>query len=157
MIIGNPITLGGGGTTVGVSYNADGTQNLTILDKGKIVEVPPTLLWINDSPTSEFAAQTVSVDGADYTGYLVELRQSTTVSDTAVAYLPFTDTMIGLAVCAQFAYADTTYPTDVGRQVNAATTSSIEFGTGYAQASGSISRGNTYGIPTRIWGVKYAV
>ena len=41
------------------------------------VDLSPVLLWTNPSPTSEFAAQTVSLDLTEYNGVIVEFNKST--------------------------------------------------------------------------------
>lgn len=141
----------GGGTTVGVSYNADGTQNLAILDKGKIVEVPPVLLWENESPTSDFAAQTVAVDGG-YDGYLVECVVNAVIQDTSVVYIPANSTNVVVVAIT----IGTSGPDGVSRIVNSTSDGSIEFSSA-CLLNNSGTRYSNACIPTRIWGVKYAL
>lgn len=143
MIIGNPITLGGG-TNVGVSYNADGTQNLTILDKGKIVEEPPVLLWANSNPTSAFSAQTITVPSG-YAAFLCEARYSDMFDITCISYLHIGGDVQWVAAVRP---EGNQYS---GRKV-VTTETSLTF------RSGESGESNDYiAIPTRIWGVKYAV
>ena len=134
---------GGGGTTVGVSYNADGTQNLTILDKGEIVEEPPVLLWANTNPAAAFGDQTVALNGSEYEAYLVEARWDTTTETSQI-------TLVRKSSSDQLLSVTTGEPNFVLRFIKSATDSGMTFS--YYSNSGTSKC-----IPTRIWGVKYAV
>ena len=150
MIIGNPITLGGGGTTVGVSYNSDGTQNLIIKDKGNFVEVPPVLLWSNTNHTSTFSAQTLTLS-EEYSNFLIEFKYA---NSTAKYMTEF----IADGVSSPVAAIDTSNNVTVFRTITVSG-NSIVFATGKLKpaASNSVSDNDGAIIPVNIWGVKYAV
>ena len=44
------------------------------------VDLSPVLLWTNPSPSTEFAAQTVSLDLTEYAGVIIEFHQNNTQS-----------------------------------------------------------------------------
>ena len=150
VIYGNPITLGGGGTPIGVSYNADGTQNLTVLDKGNIVEEPPVLLWTNPNPNSGFGEQTINLP-TGYSAFLVELLSVYTGGTYNILYLPFNSNSLS------YACQSTSGTSQNGffRKIGPAVDGSITFGAAYLSNTAGAQYG--YAIPSRIWGVKYTV
>ena len=146
------------GTTIGVTYNADGTQNIIIKDNGKFVEVPPVLLWTNSNPSSVFAEQTVSVDGAEYDSYLVEVRGYYNDAGTA-----FGVTLVPKDGNSHSLSSTMANSLSFGIRRVIANGNNIEFSNGYTlsinSSSGATNGSSNNGgaIPTRIWGVKYVV
>lgn len=127
---------------------------LVNMSGGKVEEitevVEPVLLWTNARPTSEFAAQTVSLPSG-YSGYIVELRVST--SNAGVPNRTFVPNNGG-ALCAVSFYAESTG--NVGSLRNAiGKESAIEFS--YGRTTNSVNQNNSQAIPTRIWGVQYTL
>jgi hypothetical protein len=103
-----------------------------------------TLLWTNNSPTSSFGAQSVSIDLSDYQGVDIVWRWST--SDTGMFRQSFdkdTSSMI-------FSMANTrTY-----RELTVSD-SGVTFTTGYYAAyNASAATSAYYAIPVKIYGVK---
>ena len=152
-----------GGIQDGYYYEAIG-EEIAITENGSYDVRPyaiatvdvvsaPVLLWTNASPTSDFVAQTISVDGADYDGYLVEIHWSRADgAHKGVAYVP-----IGTAKATVAAHNNEsgTLNTAAFRAVESATKNSISFGIG-ASGPGRLEN-NYYAIPTRIWGVKFTL
>ena len=65
-----------------------GTGATTEADARAALGTNMTLLWTNGSPTSTFAAQSVSIDGANYDCYVVVAHASTNTD--ATTFLPWT-------------------------------------------------------------------
>ena len=189
MIYGQPVTFGGkpklqtktvtpsaSSKSVTPDSGYDGLSKVTVsgdsnlkaanIAKGKSIfgvagsyVGAPVLLWSNLTSTSGFEPQTVSVSGADYGAYLVEVRRN---SGTNV----LTDAPRGIGLIVKNAnhtqsvgvitgaQTNTTSCSGWTRSVVTATDTGIEFGSGYA-AAGSVS--NTAAVPTRIWGVKFSM
>ena len=109
-------------------------------------EIAPTLLWSNANPSASFAPQVLTFDG-EYSGFLVEVRSTTSDATTAVIYLP-----VGQG------YVDTFATRKSGngqgwRLVNSVNAGSIDFGNGIRTSSSGSSTNNSYAIPVNIWGV----
>lgn len=98
------------------------------------------LLWTNASPTSAFAAQSVSVAGADYDGYLVENKANTSSNDRVVTYVPKNKVTI------LYNYYPASY---TRRSITTANDTTLTFT--------SAASGDSTCIPTRIWGVKFTL
>lgn len=112
----------------------------------------PVLLWTNASPTSSFAAQVVTIE-TGYSAYLVEYEESkSTTGRKGVAYLPFSseEQVSGVATYK----TSNTSLRSVQRIINSCSDGSIDFGKGFLDGG---SNGSLYGIPTRIWGVKFTL
>ena len=115
---------------------------------------PPTLLWTNASPTSEFVAQTISLP-TGYSAYIVEYARSSSTnynSQRGKAYLGFSTSK--QANGAGVGYLSSNYYA-AGRVINSCSDGSINFGLGIQ--FGQASEVKTYGIPIRIWGVKWTL
>lgn len=134
-IIGNAVTLGGGGE--------------------------PELLWTNPAPTASFAPQNVTVSG-DYDGYIVEVvfnalsgqyTNQILVPNIINASTP-TD---GFFLCITKVYSGTTIHRPAYRRINSLNNGAFAFGEGKAQLSESYSTYNQYAVPIRIWGVKWTI
>lgn len=110
------------------------------------------LLWTNPSPTSAFAAQTVSLDLSEYDLVLVYICASN--QTTGGTLLLKVDDNIGFS---QVRYNNGTGAGDYGicnRFVKALTTG-VVFSTGYWQTSmGSMSQYDALSIPQKIYGIK---
>lgn len=123
------------------------------------VDVPlfqeaPVLLWTNGSPTSNFNAQTLSINGAEYDGYIVEIRWNNAVNGYGCAYIPFSTTPCAV-VAHRNASSGSVLDECAIREVKSASKSNIVFGNGLNGASRVELAGA--GIPTRIWGVKFTL
>lgn len=107
------------------------------------------LLWENASPTSEFAAQNVSIDLSQYSCIGI-LCYKITEPLILMGLQIFTKTTIGARIGinegAKF----------VQRTIETITNDGVEFGQGaiYNTYAGSASGGNGYVIPYRIYGIK---
>lgn len=146
MIIGNPITLGGKKAEGTISITANGTYDVTKYASANVnVVSAPVLLWTNASPTSSFAAQTVSVAGG-YDGYLVELKYDNSANN----YHTTTFTAVGSGQ-KFYAIAMSSY-TWYGRHITP-NNGNLVFGNTYSNYSNS----NLCATPTRIWGVKFTL
>lgn len=183
-ILGNPLSLGGGGAKIGVTLNEDGTQNLFLTDNNTVLDLlvgtedatatpadvasgktfyaqgqkktgtavtEPVLLWTNESPTSEFKAQTLTFAG-EWSAFLVEVKYTNSSTKTpSVAYLD--------VATPPNVIAGGSGPSDyiaVSRQIVAVTANSVKFGSSYASAAYNQPEGY-YCVPTRIWGVKFTL
>lgn len=112
------------------------------------VNVAPVLLWTNASPTSAFTPQTLTFDESGFSGYLVEIRYSTSVDTRWVGFIPIGTTMgVDKGV---YGYAGTSY---VSRYCGQGTGNSITINEGKI----GTSRNDVYAVPTRIWGVKFTL
>lgn len=105
----------------------------------------PVLLWTNASPTSDFDEQTVTV-AKGYSGYLIEILHDNDSATSAITY--FNVGSSGIAAC-------TEPPGYTGKRfIESVANGSIVFGIGQ---SNSTTENSDYGIPTRIWGVKWTI
>lgn len=133
-------------TEIGVSYNADGTQNLIIKDDGSVIEIPdpnPVLLWTNASPTSNWSNQTIKLNGEDYDAYLLKLVGYKDYQNYySIQYLPIDNTAHWLVA---LHYENSSYY-GTTRQFTASNSSIVT-------ASGAL----TQCIPVQIWGVKFTL
>lgn len=104
------------------------------------------LLWTNASPTSAFAAQTVSLNAAGYGAFIVEQKNNATSSAavTVTFYVPFGFTGRLISNTSHAFHS---------REYTSVSKSGIEFGSGYNASTASTS----YGIPLRIWGVNFTL
>ena len=107
----------------------------------------PTLLWINSSPTSSFAAQTIELDLSEYQYVAVVIRT-------------VTDQDITPRACGIFKISDNDsipYPPRVGYSGGSGTREIYATSTGVTISNCSFSGGavdNTCGIPLYIYGIK---
>lgn len=113
-----------------------------------IPSATPVLLWTNARPTSAFTPQTLTFDESGFSGYLVEIRYSTSVDTRWVGFIPIGTTMgVDKGV---YGYAGTSY---VSRYCGQGTGNSITINEGKI----ATSRNDIYAVPTRIWGVKFTL
>lgn len=124
----------------------------------------PVLLWTNASPTSEFGNQDVILP-TGYSAYIIEYRFSTSDASYGQTYFDFNgdDGALGVFSSAAVKY-QALYMYSAGRMILGVEDGKISFGTGFYSAATSRAAGgslgeysNTYGIPTRIWGVKFTL
>lgn len=101
----------------------------------------PVLLWTNASPTSTFTAQTISVDGAGYSSYMIELRDQTTTEVYGVW-------VIDKAIGRYTMY----FNGPRSRGITSMSDTDIVFSQGKYSTNN-----NTVCIPQRIWGVKFTL
>ena len=106
---------------------------------GGTEDLEPVLLWTNPSPTTEFAAQTVSLDLTDYAGVIIEFHQTDTQSFGTRTYIKKNDTVNGITGAG---YVDGSNTNGLARNVTV-TDSGVVFGTG-----------NIDCVPNKIYGVK---
>lgn len=104
------------------------------------------LLWENASPTSEFAAQTITVDLSQYTHYEVLcLVTNATYKDSIIS-----SGIIPVNKGALISYGWGDVNTVAHRRITESTLNSITFG----GASYNKTAGNSYVIPQAIYGIK---
>lgn len=101
------------------------------------------LLWTNASPTSSFAAQTVSLDLSGYDAVLIDVNCAYEFPDFGTCFV----CMVGRGV-----YMDVWNPTQNSKYFREATVAStgVTFGQGYF----STGANNNCAIPFRIYGIK---
>lgn len=136
-IIGNAVTLGGGGE--------------------------PALLWTNPSPSAAFSPQTVSL-AAGYSGYLVEFYGGVATSVEEIPPMPPLYVPVGLSEKDVSEFALNTgsiysWQANYARAIVSVNDGSIQFGNG-RKFSSPTSTSNVYNanmIPIRIWGVKWTL
>lgn len=103
-------------------------------------DLSPVLLWTNPNPTTNFAAQTVSLDLTDYSGVIVEINKSGTSQIlTTRVYAKKTD---------DFSVFGCGYIADVSiaRNILAVNDTGVQFG--------AVNTGTEVCIPYKIYGVK---
>lgn len=109
-----------------------------------------TLLWTNSSPTSTFAAQTVSLDLSGYTSIMTVFAYATTINGNR-------GTQTQLVDGAKYAF-DVPYESASGlwcrRDVTAAATGVVFGSGGFFAAEPGFTANNIYAIPLYIYGVK---
>lgn len=118
----------------------DGDVVLDAEDVGAMAEWD--LLWTNASPTSDFAAQTLTLDLSGYDAVLIETLVSGTANYGSSA-------IIRKGWSAVMAEKSATTGSVFGRQATV-TASGVQFGTGYENATAYAGRM----IPQRIYGIK---
>lgn len=118
----------------------DGTDNLFPTSRLE-------LLWTNSSPTSSFAAQTISLDLSDYAYVVIKMGVDTANLDHVCNFIALID---GGATRCEFSsrvimFRDATV-----------TTSGVSFGVNATVSSynGTVNNTNTNSIPLYIYGVK---
>ena len=110
-------------------------------------DLEPVLLWTNPSPTSDFTAQTVSLDLSDYAGVIVEFIKSTTSNKINTRlYAKKNEDVDGIFGAGSY-YVKGDSNTARGISV---TDTGVTFAEGY----GNMSLNNKTSIPIRIYGVK---
>ena len=118
----------------------------------------PVLLWTNASPTSDFNAQTISLNLTNYAGVLIEIAYGTNSTTKEFKYV----TYLKKGSSPEYGtwWIGTTYTNSSGTQVSHAqrevqsiTNTGVKFGYG---KSGNTQLA-TNGIPTRIWGVGWSL
>lgn len=133
-IIGNAVTLGGGGE--------------------------PELLWTNPNPAAEFAPQNVTVSG-DYDGYIVEVRYSYYEQYSCQILVPniinASTHPEGFFLAVTKLYSASVVNTPAYRRINNLNNGTFAFGEGKWRPNESYSTYNNRVIPTRIWGVKWSI
>lgn len=145
MIYGQPITFGGASGEIPITDN--GVYDVKKYATANVnVQSNPELVWTNASPTSSFAAQTVSVDGAGGTGYLVEIVRQATESTPVYGYCFVKIGGMSGACIGEGSVG-------VSRGIYQATNTGIQFLNGYMGAT----RKNEMAVPTRIWRVKFSL
>lgn len=100
------------------------------------------LLWTNDNPTTNFAAQTLSLDLSNYNYVIVVTRTSTSedYKNRASTIIPIGGTV----------YTGVGVSEDRAMRYAKASSSGIEF----SDAHYGLQDNNTYAIPYKIYGVK---
>lgn len=104
--------------------------------------VTVTLVWTNPNPTSNFAAQTLSLDLSGYDAVAIVSRQAGNTDRVSWDFA-----LIGETIVTQV--KNMASATIYGRSAEA-TSSGIVFGNGYAGSTA----GATNAIPVKIYGIK---
>ena len=113
-----------------------------------------TLLWTNESPTSEFAAQTISLNLSGYDAVEIICRYSRT-DDTSMRYI----CDVGNSASMYWFYytaTDRKYTGVRSRNVVSVSTAGVTFDTCSGKAGNSTTNtsNNGYIIPVKIYGIK---
>lgn len=103
----------------------------------------PVLLWTNPSPTSEFAAKTVSVDLTNYEGVIVEYEESTSISEIISRVYCKRNENIRFG-CGY------TFDSSARSRNLSINDNGVTFSDAYIQTE----KNNTYLVPVKIYGVK---
>lgn len=144
--------LRGGGRPSGtLTITSNGVYDVSKYAEADVnVQDEPVLLWENPSPNSSFEAQTVALNGDEYSGYIVEAKYVSTGDDKYRVRQYFEMGQISRPI-----FVTPNNITYVYRVASDFTASGITF----AKPSGtdSESRNTKYIIPTRIWGVKFTL
>lgn len=146
----NIMRLGGGGKKAEgeIPITANGIYDVAEYATANVnVQSAPELLWTNASPTSQFAAQTVSLNLANYASVIIEVKFSTGTAKYSKTLMNVGEQNNVCVTSNQKTHLDT----DAYRNANVSNTG-IVFSTA---VSGSTSA--LYAIPTRIWGVKFTL
>lgn len=111
-------------------------------------------IWENASPSSSFAAQTISLDLSGYTAIAVMFHYSN-ATETSGVRMAFVD---GSAYeAAQFNGIQNSGITYVSRRTFTVTAAGVDFAAAYHKATNStasVSADNGYMIPVAIYGIK---
>ena len=128
-------------------YSIGGHGDISLSPEYKSLICVKDLLWQNQSPTSNFATQTINLDLSEYSELTIDYMESTTYRSIKSVSLeiPSTRTVMFSQCLAALGF----------RQITITTSSvQIENYTIYTSYNntGSSSTGNQYMIPYRIWG-----
>lgn len=114
-------------------------------------EEAPTLLWTNPSPTSNFAAQTLSLDLTEYAYLLFKVKNSLTTGYTDEAYCACQKDNSKRSA---FSVVGAGAPKIIHSRYFDTTDNSITFSAGYHSSTSSGTTDNRYAIPLEIYGIK---
>ena len=118
---------------------------------GVTEDLEPVLLWENSSPTTAFAAQTISLNLTDYTGVIIEFNKSDLQQTIAGRlYCKKTDNYGGYTGVGYVALAGSQVSTSA-RCIIKVDNNGVEFGN---SATNNLGDHQTILIPIRIYGVK---
>lgn len=183
-ILGNPLSLGGGGAKIGVTLNEDGTQNLFLTDNNTVLDLLVGTEDATATPADVASGKTFYAQGQKKTGSAVTepvllwtnesptsafKAQTLTFAGEWSAFLVEAKPTNSSSKAPNVTYLDVATPPAViavgggptdylawSRQIVAVTMNSIQFGSSYA--SGAYAQpGGYYCVPTRIWGVKFTL
>ena len=146
--------------TFGITYQPGDGNDLDIPVPAKYLPgICPELIWTNDSPTAEFAGQTLTFD-KNYSMYVVKFNNSTTddSGDTDIV-------LAGQKKTLKFVKKTLSLGTGVwnfkeneaSREITDTTANTITFGSAncYDHSAGTAELGNNaYAIPTEIYGIR---
>lgn len=153
MLHGQPITIGGGSGVGEMPITENGIYNVTNYASVN-VNISPVLLWENANKWhASFSPGDVSVDGAGYGSYLLEVAETADRADAgyvdSVFVLKKSDE--GQWVCTGYNYI---------RYIESVSDSVVDFGNSYVfdtSIPGMMDIDYTVCIPLRIWGVKFSL
>lgn len=113
------------------------------------------LLWSNPNPTSEFAAQTISVNFTGYQFYVVVCGE---VNESGTRIITSGEIPVGRRARLSWSSGDSPYNNAVSRTIDTATTTSLTFtnGSAFSHTGGSVTA-NGRAIPLYIYGIKTGV
>lgn len=124
--------------------NMTGGKKVTVVEN-----VEPVLLWTNTNPTATFNPQTVSFDGSEYGGYIIEIKYYATTNYFQQFYMPNNGVKNQLCLTNDVSsiYAN------IAKRFVIPNSANVVFESGL---NGS-NVDQKYGVPTRIWGVKFTL
>ena len=111
----------------------------------------PVLLWTNASPTSEFAAQTISLALDNYDEVEIEFKHSSSASYKRIEKVKKGESSRSSIVTGSSTSGE--YMAAVIRTANV-TASGVTFGNGNLANQSSYKEGSSYMVPTKIYGIK---
>lgn len=111
----------------------------------------PVLLWTNASPTSEFAAQTISLALDNYDEVEIEFKHSSSTSYKRIEKVKKGESSRSSIVTGSSTSGE--YMAAVIRTANV-TASGVTFGNGNLANQSSYKEGSSYMVPTKIYGIR---